>query len=100
MNRGVQAAIARISEDAWTSIHYPQAVLDEEAGEWISEAQVAETCYTAFAGTRHQVTAWLVVRRVRQLDPQVNARQDKLLAGWRYHAFFTDTHLSPRWRRT
>ncbi|MCA1673572.1 MAG: transposase [Actinobacteria bacterium] len=67
---------------------------DDEAGEWISDAQVAETRYTAFAGTRHQLSARLVVRRVRQLDPRVNAGQGELLAGWRYHAFFTDTTFS------
>jgi len=42
-SRGVRAAIATISEDAWTSIRYPEAVWDDEAGEWISDAQVAET---------------------------------------------------------
>ena len=35
--------------------------------------------------------ARLVVRRVRQLDPQVNTGQGELLAGCRYHAFVTDT---------
>ena len=32
-----------------------------------------------------------MVRRVRQLDPQVNTGQGELLAGCRYHAFVTDT---------
>jgi hypothetical protein len=66
-------------------------VWDEDDGCWISDAQVAETTYTAFAGTRHQLSARLVVRRVRQLDPQVNTGQGELLAGCRYHAFVTDT---------
>ena len=44
------------------------------------------------ATTRHQLSARLVVRRVRQLDPRVNPGQEgELLAGWRYHAFVTDT---------
>ena len=43
------------------------------------------------ATTRHQLSARLVVRRVRQLDPQVNTGQGELLAGCRYHAFVTDT---------
>jgi hypothetical protein len=45
----------------------------------------------AFAGTKRDVTARLVVRRVRR-DPPPG--QDELLPAWRYHAFFTDTGLS------
>lgn len=90
-NRGVRKAITGIAEAAWMSIRYPNAVWDEEGQCPISDAQVAETTYTAFAGTRHQVTARLVVRRVRRLDRQLNAGQGELLAGWRYHAFLTDT---------
>ncbi|CAM5249943.1 hypothetical protein SALBM311S_05051 [Streptomyces alboniger] len=33
MNASVRATIARIDEDAWTPIKYPQAVWDEE-GRW------------------------------------------------------------------
>jgi hypothetical protein len=36
---------------------------------WISDAQIAETVYTAFAGTLHAVTARLIVRRIRRDDP-------------------------------
>jgi hypothetical protein len=32
----VKAAIAQISEDAWTPIDYPDAVFDEPSGRWIS----------------------------------------------------------------
>ena len=86
---GVQRAIAEIAEQAWIPVRYPRAVTDPDTGVLISEAQVAETSYTAFAGTRHQITARLVVRRI--LDPTA---QDGLFPVWRYHAFLTDTALS------
>jgi hypothetical protein len=91
MNPAVRRAIERIDETAWIAIRYPNAVWDDEAGVWISEAEVAEICYTAFAGTKHEVTARLVVRRVRREPPP---GQDELLPAYRYHAFFTDTALS------
>jgi hypothetical protein len=91
MNPAVRRAIARIDEAAWIPIRYPNAVWDDDAGAWISEAEVAETAYTAFAGTKHEITARLVARRVRRQAPP---GQDELLPAYRYHAFFTDTALS------
>jgi hypothetical protein len=91
MNAAVRRAIARIDESAWTPIRYPNAVCDDETGVWISDAVVAEICYTAFAGTKHEVTARLVARRVRREPPP---GQDELLPAYRYHAFLTDTTLS------
>jgi hypothetical protein len=88
-NTAIRAAIAAIAEDAWVAVRYPGAVHDPDTGEWISDAEVAETVYTAFAGTRHQVTARLVVRRVKDKNPD-----DALFPVWRYHAFFTNTALS------
>ncbi len=65
---------------------YPGAVRDPDTGEWISDAEVAEIHYTAFASTGHAVTARLIVRRVK------DARyRDALFPVWRYHPFFTDT---------
>ncbi len=91
MNPAVRRAIAGIDETPWTPIRYPHAVFDEEGGCWVSDAEVAETGYTAFAGTKHQLTARLVVRRVRREPPP---GQVELIPAWRYHAFFTDTKLS------
>jgi hypothetical protein len=91
MNPAVRRAIARIDQAAWIPIRYPNAVWDDDAGAWISEAEVAETAYTAFAGTKHEITARLVARRVRRQAPP---GQDELLPAYRYHAFFTDTALS------
>jgi hypothetical protein len=86
---GRRQAIAGIPEGRWQPIHYPEAVVDPDTGELISDAEVAETGYTAFAGTKHAYTARLVVRRVRDRNSQ-----DALFPVWRYHAFFTDTALS------
>jgi hypothetical protein len=63
-NRTVSRAIASIAEDAWTPVCYPGSVVDPDTGELISDAQVAEVAFTAFASTKHPVTARLVVRRV------------------------------------
>jgi hypothetical protein len=86
----VKAAIAAIGEDAWTSIKYPKAVWEADQQRWISDAQIAEVPHTAFASTRQQVTARLIVRRVRRLDPKAVAGQTELFALWRFHAVFTD----------
>jgi hypothetical protein len=91
-NASIRAAIATIPGDAWTAIRYPRAIWDDQLGAWISDAEVAETQYTAFASKKGQaVTARLVVRRVRDLNKQAAAGQDELFAVWRYHAVFTDS---------
>src|SRR5450755_3834240 len=94
MDRGVQKAIAGIDEDAWVSIKYPKAIYDEDEKRWISDAQVAETTYTAFTSKarKHQVTARLIVRRVKRLNPKTAPQgQDELFSVYRYHAVFTDS---------
>jgi hypothetical protein len=74
----VVTAISRIPEQAWTPIRYRNALYDEDAQRWVSEAEVAEIEFTAFTGRprRDRVTAQpldgagnlaIVVRRV---DPQ------------------------------
>ena len=85
-NTSVSAAIAAIPEHAWRPVAYPGAVRDPDTGVWISDAEVAEIAYTAFASTRQPVTARLIVRRVK------DARyRDALFPVWRYHPFFTDS---------
>jgi len=87
-NAAVERAIAAIDEQAWTPVRYPGAVLDPDSGEWVSDAEVAEIGYTAFASTKDRITARLVVRRVK------DARySDALFPVWRYHPFFTNTDL-------
>jgi hypothetical protein len=91
-HRKIRAAIASISDDAWTPVTYPRAVWDEDQGRLISDAQVAEIPYTAFASKKGQaVTARLIVRRVRDLNATAPAGQGELFTAWRYHAVFTDS---------
>jgi len=84
-NPAVNRAIASIPEQDWTPVHYPVAVTDPDTDELISDAEVAEVCFTAFASTKHPVTARLIVRRVRD-----RARLAELFPVWRYHPFFTN----------
>jgi hypothetical protein len=92
MNPHVQAAIAAIGEGAWTPIQYPRAVWDDQLACWVSDAEVAETEYTAFTSKKGQaITARLIVRRVKDLNRQAAQGQDELFTVWRYHAVFTDS---------
>ena len=84
-NPAVDAAIATIPDEAYTPVHYPGAVVDPDTGELISDAQVSEVEFTAFADTRYETAGWLVVRRV--LDANT---QDPLFPVWRHHPFFTN----------
>ena len=87
-NPAVDRAITAIDDEAWTPVSYPGAVRDPDTGVWISDAEVAEIAYTAFASTTDRITARLVVRRVK------DARfPDALFPVWRYHPFFTNTDL-------
>ena len=88
----VRAAIATISEDAWTPIEYTDAVFDEQSQTWVSRAEVAEITFTAFTSRKKtdQVTGRLVVRRIPDLNPR-NHTQATLFDTWRFHAFFTTT---------
>ncbi len=93
----VKRAIAAIGEDAWRAIRYPHAVFDEQLQQWVSDAEVAEVPFTAFAsrGRKHAVTARLIVRRVRDANPDhvVADAQGELFPAWRHHAVFTDSPL-------
>src|SRR4029078_9955068 len=87
-NTAIERAIASIDDHAWTPVRYPGAVRDPDTGAWISDAEVAEIAYTAFASTPDRITARLGVRRVK------DARfPDALFPIWRYHPFFTNTDL-------
>ena len=86
----VRKAIATIDEQAWTAIKYTNAIFDEAGQQWISDAEVAEIGYTAFASrakAKH-VTARLIVRRVKDQNP---ANQSELFTAYRYHAVFSNS---------
>jgi Transposase DDE domain group 1 len=95
MNPSIKRAVAAIPSNAWQQIRYPTGVLDPDTGEMIYDAEVAEIkAYTAFTGRpkAEQVTARLIVRRVRDLaKPAARNGQTELFPTWRYHPFFTDS---------
>jgi hypothetical protein len=99
MGPTIRAAISGIPDPAWTAIHYPNAFTDPDTGELTSDAEVAEVpVFTAFTSRakKQQVSARLIVRRVRRLNPHTGTgsgqqhEQDALFATYRHHAIFTD----------
>jgi hypothetical protein len=89
----IRAAIAAIPEGTWQPIRYPQAIWDDQLNCWTSDAEVAETGYTAFTSKKKElhVTARLIVRRVRDKNKDAAPGQGELFPAWRYHAVFTDS---------
>ena len=74
-------------------MRYPGAVPNPNTGELISDAEVAEVEYTAFAGTKYEITARLILRRVRDRN-----HPDELFPLWRYHPFTTNTEPARQWK--
>ncbi|MEE1941943.1 hypothetical protein V1L54_21480 [Streptomyces sp. TRM 70361] len=92
----VRTTLAALDATAWTTIKYPDAVFDEDGQRWVSDAEVAETAYTAFTGKpkKYHTTARLLVRRVKRLgQAPIPQGQGELFAAHRFHAVFTDTAL-------
>jgi hypothetical protein len=87
-NPSVDAAIAAFTGE-WTPIHYPNAFVDEDTGELVSDAEVAEMPYVAFTSRpeRLQVPGRLIVRRVKRLSRTDG--QGELFDVYRHHAVFT-----------
>ncbi len=90
----VTRAITMIKEDAWVGIHYPNAVFEEDTGEWISDAEVAEVPFTAFTShpKKDQIACRLVVGRVKRLNPTAHAGQGELFETYRYHPLTHQLH--------
>ena len=92
LDAAVKAAIAAVPGQAWTAIGYPRAIWDDQLAAWVSDAEIAEISYTAFASRKGQaITARLIVRRVKDLNRKAAEGQDELFAVWRYHPVFTDS---------
>jgi Transposase DDE domain group 1 len=87
-NPSVNAALTQVPDTAWTPIHYPNAFVDEDTGELVSDAEVAEIPYVAFGSQpkKRQVHGRLIVRRVKRLNPTPG--QDEMFDVWRHHAVF------------
>lgn len=96
MEPAVKRAIATIADDAWTTIQYTNAILDEATGSWISTAQVAEVSFTAFTGRKkaERIEGRLVVRRIPELNAFEGTGQPTLFDTHRFHAFFTTSDLN------
>ena len=97
LDKRIKATIAAIDDDpgTWTPIEYTDAIFDEQTGQWVSRAEVAEIPFTAFASRAkaERVPGRLVVRRIPDLNTDKNkaSGQDTLFDVWRFHAFFTTT---------
>jgi DDE family transposase len=94
-NPSITTAITTIPDQAWTAIHYPDAFVDTDTGELISDAHIAEIPYIAFTGRAKKlhVAGRLIVRRVKRLNPTALKagqpdQQDELFSTWRHHAVF------------
>ena len=97
-NPSVNAAITHIPHTTWTAIHYPQAFVDDQTGELVSDAALTEIPYTAFTSRPHhqQATGRLIVRRVKRLNPKAAPGQDGLFDLWRHHAVFVTNPFQMR----
>ena len=94
-NPAIERALAGIDERRGHRVRYPGAVQDPDTGAWISDAEVAEIAYTAFASTPDRITARLVVRRVK------DARfADTLFPVWRFYTRSSPTPTPPSSRPT
>ncbi len=79
MDPKVRRRIAGIPDDAWVRIRYPHAIWDDEEKAWISDAEVAETGYTAFTSDKARtITARMIVRRVRRLNPKAGRLRQRV----------------------
>jgi len=83
-DKRIRAAIEAIEESAWQPIPYWLSTPE------VSGADIAETEYIVFAGTKHARKVRLGVRRVRPTP----GSQLALFTTWDYHAFVTDRDLS------
>ena len=93
----MNAAIIQIPDTAWTAIHYPNAFVDEDTGQLVSDAEVTEIPYLAFCShpNKRQVHGRLIVRRVKCLNP--SPTQNGLFDACRHHA--VSSPAASRWCR-
>ena len=95
MDPAVKRAISTISDDAWETIQYTDAIRDEATGKWISSAEVAEVAFTAFRSRKRNesIEGRLIVRRIPELNGFEGDGQPTLFDTHRFHAFFTTSTL-------
>jgi len=95
MDPAVKRAIGTITDDAWITIQYTDAIRDEATGNWVSSAEVAEIPFTAFSSRKkaERIPGRLVVRRIPELNPFAGDGLPTLFDTHRFHAFFTTSDL-------
>lgn len=69
----------------------PASYLGRPRGLLDIDTQIAEITFTAFEGTRYAITARLIVRRIKGINPNAGNGQDELFPTYRYHAVLTDS---------
>ncbi len=93
----VRRAIAGISDDAWTAIRLPARRVRQAVAAVGQLRRGRRGAFTAFAsrGKKRAVTARLIMRRVRDQNPEhlVANDQGELFPAWRHYAVFTDSPL-------
>jgi hypothetical protein len=94
MDPAIKSAIATIPDDVWEAIEYTDAIYDEEAKTWISNAEVAEVPFTAFRSRKksEHIDGRLIVRRIPELNKK-DLNHPTLFDTHRFHAFFTTSDL-------
>ena len=90
-----RASSASIHRGSWRAVTANAPATRKNKQRWISDAEVAEVPFTAFTSHRKadHVTARLIIRRVKRLNPKVAKAQGELLPGYRYPALFTNVTL-------
>jgi hypothetical protein len=78
-NPSVNAAITQIPDTAWTAIHYPNAFVDEDTGQLVSDAEVTEIPYLAFHS--HPKKRQVHGRLKRTLPPKVSRESYLIVTG-------------------
>lgn len=100
-DKRIRAVIEAIAEDAWVPIPYWLSTPE------VSGADIAETGYECFTGTKDAIATRLIVRRVRPTP----GSQLALFTTWDYHACVTDregelsslrpiTAVTPSWNKS
>ena len=93
MDPAVKRAIATISEKAWTTIQYTDAIRDETTGSLDFLGGSRRNRLHRLRGPKEsrRIHGRLVVRRIPELNAKAGEGQQTLFDTHRFHAFFTTT---------
>lgn len=95
--RNITAAIHAIDEPHWQPVTLTTPIHDEDTGEPITHAEIAETSLTILTNITHHpsgpVTVRLIVRRTPRTTP--DSHQQPLFPAYRHYAILTNSPLDP-----